>query len=267
MTERGHTDQETSPSRRRLFLGVGAFALTSGTAAASGFAVGRARYRQPPDEAKAVFDKRADEIRFQQQRQSLDTIKQLRRKYMDPVFGKARVWEMIEKLGMCIDESDNSLLLTSQYVHVQQILEAMEQDKVEDRDLILTALLHDIGKVMLLANEAPEHVVGYINPVGDWAHGIGLDNIVFQFGHDEFAYQRLKDHVPENIAWTIRYHSGMYNKIAPYCSDREKPFLNGTLARFQPYDMGVKSFTHLPKLDMSRYRDMIEDMFPQPILF
>lgn len=264
-----------TPGRRLFLASLGLSATTGAAGAGAGYFLRDASrdHTTRPDEefapASAIpeFAAKAKAIREAQSEQTVDQVKALRKKYLDPVFGKARVWDMIQKLGMCIDSSDNSLMLTSQYHHVQQILEAMEQDHVQNRDLFLTALLHDIGKVMLLANEAPENVVGYIRPIQEPPIDAGLEHAIFQFGHDEFAYTRLKDHVPENVAWTIRYHSAMAGSLGRWCNTKEKGYLETTLAKFQPYDLGFKSYSHLPKVDMAKYRDMIEDTFPQPILF
>lgn len=263
------SDSERGVSRRDLLAGAGVTLATGGVAAGAGY-VARGRVEglnQYAALSMREFATNAAAIRTAQSKQTVETVSLLRKKYQDPVFGKVRVWDMIEKLGLCIDASDNSLMLTSQYQHVQQILEGMERDGVTDRDQFLIALLHDLGKVMLLAGEAPEHVVGYISPIGTPSHGIGLENIVFQFGHDEFMYSRLKDYVPEHVAWTIRYHSALVNDIKPYCNEREAKYVDEHLARFQPYDLGMKSYSHLPRVEMAKYRALIEDLFPQPILF
>jgi hypothetical protein len=84
---------------------------------------------------------------------------------------------------------------------------------------------------------------------------------------DEFMYSRIKDLVPEHVAWTIRYHSGRVDALRPYCNAQDLAHLDGCLARFQPFDMCRKSYRHLPRVDMAKYRALIEDMFPQPILF
>jgi len=256
---------ENVVSRRGLMMGgIGV------ASAAAGYLVRRnaeSARRQAADAANGEFRRQAAAIRAAQARQTVEDVVALRKKYQDPIFGKARVWEMIEKLGMCVDASDDSLMCTSQLLHVQQILEAMERDGVQDRDLFLVALLHDIGKVMLLANAAPEHVVGYITPLGTPSHGIGLENVIFQFGHDEFMYSRIKDFVPERVAWTIRYHSGMVDSLRPYCNAQDIAHLDGCLSRFQPFDICRKSYRHLPRVDMAKYRALIEDMFPHPILF
>jgi len=226
-------------------------------------------HRHAPDGGAHVaeFGRRAAAIRGAQRAQTVDDVRALRRRYLSPIFGRVRVWEMIEKLGMCVDPSDEFLRLTSQYLHVQQVLEAMEHDGVQEKNLFLVALLHDIGKVMLQAHAAPEHVVGMLTPVEEPAEGVGLANVVLQFGHDEFAYSRLKDEVPEQVAWTIRYHSAMVDDLRPYCDAGDLVHLDGCLRRFQPYDLGHKSHSHLPRIDMERYRQLIEELFPRPILF
>jgi hypothetical protein len=260
---------------RRGFLLAGAAAFGGAAGAALGYREHDRVFRwshgdpvvNPAAAAMPEFARRTTAILKSQARQTLETVQQLKSKYESAVFGKIRVWDMIEKLGMCIDPADTSLLMTSQYVHVQQILEGMERDGIQDRDLILIALLHDLGKVMLLTAEVPEHIVGYTAPLAEFPRGVGLDHVVFQFGHDEIVYSRLKDHVPEHVAWTIRHHSASLGAIEPYLNDRERGYRDRYLAKFQKYDRTLKSHTHLPRVDMAKYRPLIEEMFPQPILF
>ena len=64
----------------------------------------------------------------------------------------------------------------------------MERYGELDDTMLLTALLHDLGKVAMLAGEAPENVVCLIEPIEAVEPGSGLDNAIFQFGHDEIAY-------------------------------------------------------------------------------
>ena len=104
------------------------------------------------------------------------------------VLGKFRVWDLIEKLALCVDPTEIRLLCTSQYMHVCQLIRGMERDGELDDTMLLTALLHDLGKVAMLAGEAPENVVCLIEPIEAVEPGSGLDNAIFQFGHDEIAY-------------------------------------------------------------------------------
>jgi len=264
------------PARRALLTGSGVLAFGGMAGAAFGY-----KMRDPILEWRGMpvsslpkgarhtseFDRRAKDIYDRQARQTVETVKQLKAKYESPIYGRESVWTLIERLGLCIDTCDPSLMLTSQYAHVQQVLDGMERDGIKDKDLFLMALLHDLGKVMLLESEAPEHVVGAIVPVGEYTDGIGLSNVILQFGHDEIIYSRIKDHVPEHIAWTVRYHSIRLSATDRYLDDRERAWRDRYLTTFQSYDLGSKSYSHFPRVDMAKYRALIEDTFPHPILF
>jgi hypothetical protein len=254
---------------RRTFL--------TGLAGACGASAGAAFGYLGHDEVKAwgsgskprtsdEFSSNALAIRQRQALQSRELVAQLKLKHAAPVFGKVRVWEMIERLGMIIDPSDEDLVLTSQYIHIQQILEGMERDGVNDPNFFLIALLHDLGKVVL-TEEAPEYVVGFTAPIGQFPLASGLDNVVVQFGHDEMIYMRLKDYVPDQVAWAIRYHSASPGGMQPYMNQQDQRWYDQYLAHFTPYDLGMKSTRHVPQLNMAKYRALIEDTFPKPILF
>jgi hypothetical protein len=53
--------------------------------------------------------------------------------------------------------------------------------------MIITALIHDLGKLLLLTDEDPAHVVCENSPIGDYPSGVGFNNCVFQWNHDEFG--------------------------------------------------------------------------------
>src|SRR5262249_7987561 len=139
-------------------------------------------------------------------RQNQATVAALKAKYENAVFGKVRVWDLIEKLALCVDPTDSALFCANQFIHVQQVIAGMEASGVQDRDLFLAALTHDLGKVTLLTDELPENVVSITGKIGDYPPGIGLDHVIFQFGHGEMIYSRLKGHVPDHVAWLLRYH-------------------------------------------------------------
>jgi len=248
---------------RRYFLVGGAGAL-------AGVAAGGAGYRDlgPKDRKHASeFYHRAHSIIDRRAQQKRETVAALKAKYETAVFGRARVWDLIQKLSLCIDESDVSLFCTSQLVHVQQVLEGMERDSVQDRDLLTAALVHDVGKVLLLTDELPENVVGTTGRISEAPQGAGLDQVVFQFGHGEMIYSRLKDHVPAHLAWLLRYHGTNLADVEPFLSDQDHHYRDRYLIPFRKYDGGTKSYNHVPKIKLAKYRDLIEETFPQPILF
>lgn len=250
--------------------------LIGATSALAGGVIGHqvrpaaARDGHPPREAPgtAEFRARAKEIARRQRAQTRATVERLVAKYERPIFGRVRVWDLIEKLALCIDPTDQSLKCASQHLHVCQMLAAMERDGVTDESLVLAALVHDLGKVALLAGEVPEHVVCYIAPVEAREPAAGLASVLFRFGHDEIAYMRLKDHVPDEVAWLIRYHSMTVAKARPYMDARDLEYEARYLRTFSKYDGGSKSPAFLPvPATLERYRDRIERTFPSPILF
>ncbi len=263
-------------SRRTLLAGVAGGAA----GAAAGVALGY-RYRSEvravkltvlahplrPPEGLGSFSRDAERIIERHNRQTAAAVAALKAKYEDAVFGRRRVWEVVEKLAFCIDPTDMRLYCGSQFLHLQQILAAMERNGVEDPDMLVTAIIHDLGKVLLLTREVPENVVCGTLRIGDFPEGIGLDNVVYQFGHGEFIYSRVKDHVPPHVAWTVRYHNVDLDDAAPYMNARERGYATKYLALFQQFDGGFVSPYFRPQVDLTKYRDLIDKYFPGPILF
>lgn len=199
--------------------------------------------------------------------QTADDVAGLCRKYQTPIFGKIGVWELVQKLALCIDPSDGRLFCTSQLVHVFQILDEMEADGVANDEFILAALVHDLGKVLLLVGERPENVVGFNDPIGTYEPGCGLHNCTLQWNHDELAYSRVKDHLPEGLAWLVRYHSINRTTCDPYMDEKDRAYSARYWDVFERYDHGTKSPVFLPKLRIDKYRSVVEKAFPHPIVF
>ena len=218
------------------------------------------------DQMTAYFE-RAQLIEDRRQRQTTETVAMLRRKYEAPVLGDVRVWELVELLAQCIDPSDGRLFGASQQFHVLQMLESMERDGVTDPDLILAALVHDVGKVLLLFGEDPANIVCMTRPIGSPEPGRGLANATLQWNHDEFAFTRLVDHVPEHVAWIVRYHSILFSECEPLMDDDDRAYLERYLRPFAYYDHETKTPFELPKRQIHDYRDLVEEAFPKPIRF
>ena len=258
------TDHKHSAGRDRRHFLIG------GIAALGGAAAGGLAYRELVPRNRALdreFIDHGNSILKKHYRQTSATVAALKAKYETPVFGKARVWDLIGKLALCVDETDSSLFCTSQFIHVEQVLEGMERDGIQDRDLLIAALIHDVGKVLLLTDELPENVLGITARISDEPKGAGLDQVVFQFGHGEMVYSRFKDHVPEHLAWLLRYHGTDIRDLDPFLNQKDRQYRDRYLIPFHKYDSGTKSYKHLPKVKLAKYRDLIEATFPQPILF
>lgn len=273
------TDDETGAghrrSRRGLLLG-GAATLASG---AAGVALGyrfrteirdvKLRARAWPLEVPAEMDafrREAARIGEARARQTANDVTALKARYENAVFGKVRMWDLIERLALCIDQSDRRLFGGSQFLHAQQVFAAMQANGVEDADLLLLALIHDLGKVVLLANAAPEDVVGVTRRIAGGEPGAGLDRAVYQFGHGELLHSRVAGLVPEHVAWVVRWHNIDVASETPLMTAQEREWTERWLVPFQRFDGGFVSPYYVPKLDLARCRDLVERAFPSLVL-
>lgn len=147
---------------------------------------------------------------------------------------KMSIWDAVEFLNTLVDDSDPDIEL-DQLQHLLQTSEAIRSDGHSDW-FILTGFLHDVGKVLCLFGEPQWAVVGDTFPVGcsfsksivhseyfslnpdssnpnyNSKYGIykencGLDNVKMSWGHDEYLYQIVKDYLPQESLYMIRYHS------------------------------------------------------------
>jgi hypothetical protein len=227
----------------------------------------RKAWQEHQDRRRTEFRISARSITFRHLAQTEDQVAALERRYARPVFGVVKVWDLVQQLAACVDPADVDLYNTSQLVHVLQVLESMEDDGVSDPQLQLAAILHDLGKLLLLADEAPENVVSINRPIGSYSPGVGLENVTFCWNHDEFAYSRFKDYLPAHLSWLIRYHSIDIDASRPYMNALDHERVEQYLIPFRQHDLGSKSPYHLPKLRLEAYRDLVEDAFPDPIPF
>lgn len=214
---------------------------------------------------KENFDHQAKKIKNAHWHQTIADVESLKIKYKESVFGLVSPWSLIEKLAICIDPTDRELYGVSQFIHTMQVLEAMEKDGVQDQEFLLASLFHDVGKILLLTNEAPENIVcdnGIIKQ-----NGIGLDNCVTHWNHDEFAYMKLKNHIPYWVGWLIRYHSIKVDIVAPYFNDNDKLLYKKYLINFSKYDKLSKSIYHIPKINLIKYQKLVDSYLPKEIEF
>jgi inositol oxygenase len=227
--------------------------------------------------------------------QTMAKVLQLRSKYAARRLGRATVWERLMSLAEVNDESDADLEGMSQLGHALQTANAIA-DAGLGEDWIITGLLHDLGKILIQHGERQEFVVGDIFPVGcrysesiiryeylrdnpDWhnpdfqtpcgiyAEHCGLDKVVFSYGHDEYAYQIFRDHLPSAFVWTIRHHS--FQSIA---GDYLHLFSDEDLARrethmkpFARFDLYTKNPREVTERRLPEYEALIKRRFPAPI--
>jgi inositol oxygenase len=185
------------------------------------------------------------------------------------------IWEAMMKLNTFIDDSDPDTSL-SQIEHLLQTAEALRRDG-KPRWMQLTGLIHDLGKLLyFFGAEGQWAVVGDTFPVGcafdehnivlpasfagnpDRDHaiygtpdgiyhaGIGLDNLMLSWGHDEYLFRVVCDQsvLPPEALAIIRYHSfypwhsrGAY---ARFMDSHDKEMLK-VVREFNPYDLYSKA--------------------------
>ncbi len=96
--------------------------------------------------------------------QTYDFVVEKKAEYCGLNRGKKSIWEMADYLNTLVDDSDPDTDLT-QIEHLLQTSEAIRKDD-HPRWFVLTAFLHDLGKVLCLYGEPQWAVVGDTFPVG-----------------------------------------------------------------------------------------------------
>jgi len=247
-------------------------------------------FRKHDDEAPAVV---RDFYRLNHTHQTRDFVQDKKRQYLPLNQRRMGIWEALEYLNTLVDDSDPDTAL-SQIEHCLQTAEAIRQDG-HPRWFVLTGLVHDLGKILCLFGEPQWAVVGDTFPVGcAWSdtivypeffasnpdskvpayqttlgvykEGTGLDNVDLSWGHDEYLYHVLKDYLPEQGLYMIRYHSfypchqeGAYQYLM---NDHDKELFSWVRA-FNPYDLYSKSSAR-PDAEKLRpfYEELIAEYFP-----
>jgi len=263
------------------------------------------RYPQPhsQQEQDGFRDYRADArpsvrefYRLNHQHQTLDFVRAKRAEYLPLNRRRMSIWEAMEFLNTLVDHSDPDTELP-QIEHLLQTAEQIRADG-KPRWFILTGLIHDLGKILCLFGEPQWAVVGDTFPVGCaysskvvfpeffalnpdsrepryqtacgiYEPGCGLDQVSLSWGHDEYLYQVVKDYLPEEGLYMVRYHSfyaahreGEYGHLM---NDHDRAMFDWVRA-FNPYDLYTKR-DRRPEVATLRpyYEDLIAEFFP-PVL-
>lgn len=208
------------------------------------------------------------------------------------------IWEGLEYLDTLVDDSDPDTDL-SQIEHNLQTAEALRRDE-QPRWMILTGLIHDLGKVLWLYGEPQWAVVGDTFPVGcAWSqkivfseffrdnpdaavpeyqtkHGIyepncGLSKVDMSWGHDEYLYQITRDYLPEPAQYIIRYHSfyPQHRENAyTHLMDSNDHEMFEWVKKFNPYDLYSKGHAKPDAKALRPYYDeLISEFFPDKVRF
>ena len=228
--------------------------------------------------------------------QTYDFVKEKQKDFLQFNRKKLKVWEALEFLNTLIDDSDPDTDL-DQLQHLLQTAETIRADGHPDW-FILTGFIHDMGKVLCLFGEPQWAVVGDTFPVGCahsdkivypeffaanpdstderyntkygvYEHGCGLKNVDMSWGHDEYLYQIVKNHLPEPALYMIRYHSfyAQHRELAyDHLLDDHDREMFEWVKKFNPYDLYSKS-PKPPVVSELRpyYEDLIAKYLPAEI--
>jgi len=195
---------------------------------------------------------------------------ELKQKYESPILGKIMIWDLIWILRQCIDESDGNLKGINQLQHVLQVVEELKNNNCFDDDILFTAAItHDLGKLItvILPDEDPANVMCLNKVLSSSGPGCGLDNCIIQYNHDEFIYSRIKDYVPYEVSWIVRYHS-LNKKYDEYMNDNDIYLWNKYMIMFRKCDLYTKKADDVVNITkLYEYKNRIMDLFPEPINF
>jgi len=232
------------------------------------------------------------------QYQCYDFVSEKEAKFLQFKQRKMSLWDAVDFLNTLVDDSDPDIEL-DQLQHLLQTSEAIRADGHPDW-FVLTGFLHDMGKVLCLFGEPQWAVVGDTFPVGcsfskkivhseyfdlnpdssnpdfNTKYGIysencGLDQVKMSWGHDEYLYQILKNYLPQEALYMIRYHSF-------YAQHKEHAYnhlMNATdhkmfewVKKFNPYDLYSKA--PVPpdsKALRPYYEDLVSKYLPDTLNF
>jgi inositol oxygenase len=236
--------------------------------------------------------------RLNHMHQTHDFVKTKKAEFLSFSRQKMTPWDALNYLNTLVDDSDPDTTLP-QIDHLVQTAEAMRADGQPDW-MVLTGFVHDLGKVLCLFGEPQWAVVGDTFPTGcayspkivyseffslnadsdkpelQTKHGVyapncGLDQVHMSWGHDEYLYHLLRDHLPMEALYMIRYHSFYsWHKEGDYdhlCNAQDRVMLPW-VQRFNPYDLYSKNPNRPVLKDVKPYyEDLMAKYLPAQLQF
>ncbi|XP_034499541.1 inositol oxygenase isoform X1 [Ailuropoda melanoleuca] len=230
--------------------------------------------------------------------QTVDFVRKKHAQFGGFSFKKMTVLEAVDMLDGLVDESDPDVDFPNSF-HAFQTAEGIRKAHPDKDWFHLVGLLHDLGKVLVLAGEPQWAVVGDTFPVGCrpqasvvfcdstfqdnpdlqdprystefgmYQPHCGLENVLMSWGHDEYMYRMMKFNkfsLPPEAFYVVRFHSfypwhtgGDYRQL---CSEQDLAMLPW-VQEFNKFDLYTKS-PDLPDVDTLRpyYQGLIDKYCP-----
>jgi inositol oxygenase len=205
--------------------------------------------------------------------QTLDYVLEMKNKYSNLNNKKMTIHKALSLLDKFIDPSDPDLDIENS-IHAYQTAERIRKKYPDNKQLQITGLIHDLGKILFSFNEPNWSIVGDTFVVGckhsdkiilndllinnpDYnkydKNGIykkkcGLNNLHLSYGHDEYLYQVLIENKKKHLLSDkylniIRYHSfypwHTEKDYHYFMNDNDKKILNDVLL-FNEFDLYSK---------------------------
>ena len=169
-----------------------------------------------------------EDVYREHNKQTLESRRGLAQKWSATLLGNVSSVDLLKLLHFTIDNTDAHLMYTSQFIHCLQVYRAVknaaahdprfEQDAQYRDDMLVGALVHDLGKSLSLFGEADGNV-DCMNRVtrprlAGPGRGPGLDAVQFQYNHDRFGHDKLLANVrlgliqlPQRVLDICKFHS------------------------------------------------------------
>src|ERR1700749_1942724 len=238
----------------------------------------------------------AEFYRLNHKYQTYEYVLAKEKEYFGLTRGQKSIWEAAEYLNTLVDDSDPDTDLT-QLEHLLQTSEAIRKDG-HPRLMVATGFVHDLGKCLCLYGEPQWGVVGdtfptgcayseavvfpeyfrenadFHNPLFQTKYGIyepncGLDKVKMSFGHDGYIYEVMKNFLPTEALYMLRYHSfypahkhGAYSYLMNEQDVAMFPWVN----EFNKYDLYSKGNAKPNMAELKPYYDdLFAEFFPTTI--
>jgi len=239
--------------------------------------------------------------------QTIEFVRAQHKKWLKFDHMEATVMEALEMLNELVDESDPDTDLPN-IVHAFQTAERIRAEHPDKEWFHLVGLVHDLGKIMAFYGEPQWAVVGDTFPVGCrpapsivygaasfqanpdttdpryntelgiYQQGCGIENVTMSWGHDEYLYQVLVNHmakvgteIPDPGLWAVRFHS-----CYPWHTGRDYASLMGPqdlqimdwVLEFNKFDLYTKSAA-VPDIAALKpyYQGLIDKYLPGVVSF
>lgn len=265
------------------------------------------RYPEPGVKQKEDYRNYVDSVRVNTVRefyrlnhtyQTYDFVVEKEKEFLAFNKREMTIWDAVDFLNTLVDDSDPDTDL-DQLQHLLQTSEAIRADGHPDW-FVLTGFLHDLGKVLCLFGEPQWAVVGdtfptgckhsdkivypeffefnpdskderYNTKYGVYSPNCGLDNVKMSWGHDEYIYQMMKNYLPEEGLYMLRYHSfyaqHRENAYAHLMNEHDHKLFEW-VDKFNPYDL----YSKVPVPPNAKelrpyYEDLVAKYLPSTLKF